>query len=199
MTHFKKYLSYRLRSTSFRTVVIAVICTVFVCVYIIDKDKTANRGYDAFAWMTLLLAAVIPMLETYHLKNARTLDVVFSFPVRKREIALAHYLSGAIQLALVSLAMAAVTFFIILIIGPADLHAWYVIPMYFSVLIFSLCVYSFVIFAFGEGNTTGDGVIFAFGFYGAVLLMLYMLDILIDTQMYTNYFLQKLFGISYIA
>jgi len=202
MTNFKKYLSYRLKNTAFRTVVIAVICTVFVCVYILDNIRVADERMsaqccaDAFAWMTLLLASVIPMLETYHLKNVRTLDVVFSLPVRRRDTALAHYLAGAIQLAIISLAMAAATFILLLIGGGGYFNVGYVIPMYLAVLFLSLCVYSFVIFIFGKGNTPGDGAVFVFGFYGAVIMLLLVLDSFIGRYMYVDYFLGKLLGSS---
>jgi len=171
MTHFKKYLSYRLRSTAFRTLVITFICAVPVAIYLIENistERRLNSSCEPFTIVTALLAVILPILETYSFKQGKTLDVLFSLPVKRREIAIAHYISGALQLTFISLVMAGETFFIILIKGDGKFNLWGIIPIFFLSLFLSMLVYSFVIFIFGRGNTAGDGFVFVFAFYGAV-------------------------------
>ncbi|MBQ1258807.1 MAG: ABC-2 transporter permease [Clostridia bacterium] len=198
MKHFNKYMLYRLKSSAIRTLILTLIASVFVfvlCIETISVLRYENGRYyqnsatDSAGVVMLALSVLLPILETYSLKDGKTLDVVFSLPIKRRSIAAAHYLSGIIQLIFISLAAFLTANFTTLIAGRNGYFATvHMIPMFFVTLLFSLCIYSFVIFIFGKANTLGDGIVFVAGFYGAVCFILEKASSLFETRIFISYF-----------
>ncbi len=181
MTTFNDYVKYRLRSSLLRTAAFAVIALVMtyysvtpsLSIWTVADNIGANYYYKvpggvyagyldlSVAYTVLVLAAaVIAVLEMAGFKNKRNLDTLYSLPLSRFQLALAHYVSGAVQVfavytASVLCALAAALPYI------AHLKLW-ILPVYYIFsLIFGLGFYSFVCFFFSEGNTLIDGIIFA--------------------------------------
>ena len=108
MTSFKNYFNYifkKSRSRLLITLVIALIITVSsVDVY------TTSFSYEeyhkviatvSFGWVATILGFLCfltPILELEGFKNRRNIDALFSFPVSKFKMGLAHYLNGIIYI-----------------------------------------------------------------------------------------------------
>ncbi len=181
MTTFNDYIKYRLRSSLMRTAAFAVIAIVLtyyavspsLSIWTVADNIGANYYYKvpggvyagyldlSVAYTVLVLAAaVIAVLEMAGFKNKRNLDTLYSLPLSRFQLALAHYVSGAVQVfavytASVLCALAAALPYI------AHLKLWMLPVYYIFSLIFGLGFYSFICFFFCEGNTVFDGVIFA--------------------------------------
>ena len=181
MNSFKDYVKYRLRSSLLRTAAFATIALVMTYYYISPSlsiwNVADNIGADYYykvpggiyagyldlnsvTAMLVISAAVIAVLEMADFKNKRNLDTFYSLPLSRFQLALAHYVSGAVQVfavftASVLCALLAALPYI------AYLKLW-ILPVYYIFsLIFGLGFYSFVCFFFSEGNTLWDGIVFA--------------------------------------
>jgi len=201
MTHFKKYLSYRLRSTAFRTVVIAVIAIILVCTVIgtevshhtrtpigSEPGVVVSSSAEVLVWVSIMLAILFPILETYMLKSTKTLDVVFSLPVKRSSVAWAHYLSGLISFTFTTAAVF-LSAAILLLLSQRNFYVGALLPMYIWLFLYSVVIYSIIIFLFSRGNTLGDGIVFTFCFILALFFMAGMIDDMIKSNefLYRDY------------
>ena len=122
MNTFKDYIRYRLKSSLLRTVVFAVMALILTynsVSYSLSLFQSPDDGmyYQGFGYIggemmykgyldlsvsatvLLIVAAVIAVLEMADFKNKRNLDTIYSLPLSRAELALAHYISGAVQVA----------------------------------------------------------------------------------------------------
>lgn len=181
MHTFNDYIKYRLRSSLLRTAAFAVIALVMTYYYAspslgiwnVAGDYGANYYYKVpggvyagyldltiIGAILVIAAAVIAVLEMADFKNKRNLDTFYSLPLSRFQLALAHYVSGAVQVFAV-LTASVLCAFVMAIPYITQLKLW-ILPVYYIFsLIFGLGLYSFVCFFFSEGNTIFDGVIFA--------------------------------------
>ena len=170
MTYFKRYFLHRLRSTTFRSIVLAVITAI---VTFVGVSNTAHFQYDVTyrssesglavsVYLALVILIVIPMLETAELKKQRSLDLLFAFPITKSQLAVAHYLSGLCQVIFLNAVSVAASVLAHMSKGFGGI-SFLVIPAVVCMLPVIICLYSVVVFLFSQGNTVGDGVVFTFG------------------------------------
>lgn len=169
MTSFKNYFNYifkKSRSRLLITLVIALLITVStVDVYIYEGADFRNVTVS-FGWIATILGFLCyltPILELEGFKNRRNIDALFSFPVSKFKMGLAHYLNGIIYIVSTFTVCSIYTFFYLLA-RKSDLNVVHFIPYYFLAVLFGIFLYSFVAFAFYQGNTVSDGVIFVVGY-----------------------------------
>jgi len=188
MTTFKKYLRYRLKSAFLRTLIFSVI-SVFITFIYVSMNVTpflsigaaeyrGTTGIEIFITLLTVLCILVPVLETAEFKNKRNLDTFYSLPLSRFHLALAHYISGFVQImAVYTLSFIAM----VLTVLPYAKHFRLVCLPAFYVLsaIFALGVYSFYMFVFGQANTVLDGAIFcAMWSYGTVIIVGYITDII---------------------
>ncbi len=162
---FGRYLAYRLKSSALRSTVSAVLSLGIVLYAVADLNKYAgeyvnlNRtGLYMLAIVLGIFATVIPMIETACFKNRRDLDALYSFPIKRYKLALAHYLSGLIQVIFIY----SVNFFAAFAWLAANTTWFDLRPMmlyYLISLLLGWILYSFFIFIFGQANTVVDGVV----------------------------------------
>ena len=179
MNTFKDYLKYRLKSSLFRTVAFAVIALVITYYGVspalgymefpagyegeYNVEALVYAGYlelSGVAQILAIAAAAIAVLETAGFKNKRNLDTLYSLPLSRFQLAIAHYISGALQVFAIYTSSALCA--IVTALPYADRLRLEFFPAYYLLsLIFGLGFYSFVCFFFGEGNTVADGAIIA--------------------------------------
>lgn len=166
MTAFKKYIGYRLKSSFLQTVsfaLIALVITVFTAFESVDLFSFSNRGrtgIESLATIMGIIASIIPMLETAHFKNRRNLDTLYFLPISRFKMALAHYVSGLLQvIAIYTVAFIGHTAVLLQYAGHFRLE--YLPVYYVLLLLLGVIIYSVFIFVFGEANSTADGVICA--------------------------------------
>ena len=165
MTSFKNYFNYvfkKSRSRLLITLVISLLITVStVDVYIYDYEE--YHSVDVyFGWIAFILGflcVLTPILELEPFKNRRNIDALFSFPVSKFKMGLSHYLNGIVHI-VSAFTVCSIYTFLYLIARKNDLNVAKFIPYYFFALLFGIFLYSFVSFAFYQGNTVSDGTIF---------------------------------------
>ena len=181
MTSFKNYFNYILKKSRSRlliTLVIALLITVStVDTYIYDYEEYHSVNIS-FGWIAIILGflcALTPILELEGFKNRRNIDALFSFPVSKFKMGLAHYLNGIIYIVSTFTACSIYTFFYLLA-RSNDLNAAKFIPYYFLAVLYGIFLYSFVSFAFYQGNTVSDGVIFVIGYSFAFASIVSVID-----------------------
>ena len=172
MTYFKRYFLHRLRSTTFRSIVLAVITAIVTFVGVSNTAyfqygdeivyRSSESGLAVSVYLALVILIVIPMLETAELKKQRSLDLLFAFPITKSQLAVAHYLSGLCQVIFLNAVSVAASVLAHMSKGFGGL-SFLVIPAVVCMLPVIICLYSVVVFLFSQGNTVGDGVVFTFG------------------------------------
>lgn len=175
--NFFRYFSYRFRDTWMRIPVITVIAILFVPsiintgiesyvdLYLVD-GKYAVEGFSSacpsnlFILLVLVsvLGFIMPIMELSPLNNRKNLDTLYSFPVNRVSIALAHYLNGLIHIVIPYTA----SFLSALAIWGkyASLFRMkYFIGFYFAALAVGILTYTFFSFTFSVANTTVDGTV----------------------------------------
>lgn len=175
--NFFRYFSYRFRDTWMRIPVITVIAILFVPsiintgiesyvdLYLVD-GKYAATGFlkacpsNLFILLVLVsvLGFIMPIMELSPLNNRKNLDTLYSLPVSKVSIALAHYLNGLIHIVIPYTA----SFLSALAIWGkyASLFRMkYFIGFYFAALAVGVLTYTFFSFTFSVANTTVDGTV----------------------------------------
>ncbi len=180
-SRFSRYLRYSLTDALPRTLVFTIIMVLYT--YFSDNPHPVSDGSDwdiryihtcleTSGALVLILAAIIPMFELYKLKRRRGLDLFFSLPVTRMQMAAAHYLSGFIQLLFAGGVL--FLFSTLRLIRFAD-ELWliYVIPYFVIVMLFAWMNYTLSCFFFGEGNSIFDGVILvAFWYFSPIAVLL---------------------------
>lgn len=204
MNTFKDYLKYRLRSSLLRTVAFAVIALVMtyysvsptLSMWTVEGDFRATFYYEVpggiysgyldlsyIGAIFVIVAAVIAVLEMSGFKNKRNLDTFYSLPLSRFGLALAHYVSGAVQVFAVFTAPVLCAF-VMALPYIAYLKLW-ILPVYYIFsLIFGLGFYSFVCFFFSEGNTLVDGIVFAGMWFFVFVAILGTLN---DSEAFSHY------------
>ncbi len=157
---FARYLGYRLKNVALRTALLAFLPLPFLIIEITQSTTpwTQTLLYPQKS-LLLLLATILPMLEMVYFKKRRNLDVLYSFPIRRWKLGVAHYLCGLIQL---------VTIYTVRFVSgnlyfltKADAKTTNLTLLYFGLsLVMGWIVYSYVIFFFSEANTVVDGIVF---------------------------------------
>ena len=178
MKTFGRYLSYRLQKSVMSTIVFTVLgllLTNFVVQeeltsYTMRAELTSRTGLYILAVVLGIACTLIPMLENDCFKNRRNLDTLYFLPISRFKLALAHYLSGWIQIMVIYTIS-----FLWSVICIATKSAWfemfYLVPYYFLSLLLGLILYSFFMFLFGEGNCSADGLVFCIlGMFALCLL-----------------------------
>ncbi len=171
MTTFKKYLGNRLKETGLMTLVFTLLSVIFTLFTVVEETDLINTKNDIYAEYNSetgiyilavilgIFCTVIPILETAGFKNRRNLDTLYFLPMSRFKLALAHYISGFIQITVIYTASFAVA--ALYLINYAEYFKLAYLPLYYIVsLLLGLVMYSFFIFIFGKANTVVDGVIF---------------------------------------
>ena len=152
MSVFGRYLLYRLKSSTVRTLFLTLLSLIFTIsvaddcssVYYVEFKTT---GIYILALILGVICTLIPMLEMSGFKNRRNLDTLYFFPINRGKMALAHYLSGLAQIFVIY----SVSFFSMwaFLAINTDCFALGYMPLYYvlSVLL-GFVMYSFFIFIF---------------------------------------------------
>lgn len=164
MTTFKRYFLYQLKQSALRTLVFTVL-SVMICLSVTngtidtELDMHKSTGIEMLATVLGLFCALIPILELSGFKNRRNLDTLYFFPIKRGKMALAHYLSGALQvLAIYTVCFVSVW---LTLVFKTDCFRLEYMPLYYLCsLVLGAVMYSIFAFLFGEGNTVADGVLF---------------------------------------
>jgi len=131
---------------------------------------TARTGIESLATIMCIIASIIPMLETDLFKNRRNLDTLWFLPISRFKMALAHYISGLVQV--VAIYTVAFLGHVLVLCKYAEHFRLQYMPLYYVLLLLlGAAIYSIFIFLYGEANSTADGVICAIMWIFALYLL----------------------------
>ena len=175
----KKYLMHRLRSTMFLTITLCILAVILVELSVsmwvgsfyewmeeakepIQYRRLQIEGFEIIMFILGAMCTAIPIVELGDIKSKRNADLIYSLPVSRIKMALAHYLSGLIQIFAVY-TVSYVTMYIKIITSP--LYSWVQSPSaliggYFALLGAGVAIYSIFMAVFNVANTMIDGCVF---------------------------------------
>lgn len=164
MTTFKRYFIYRTKQSILRTLIFTVL-SAMVCLSAVNSsisyqyDFTKSASLESVATILGIMCFLIPVLELSGFKNRRNLDTLYFFPIKRERMALAHYLSGLLQIFVVY-TVSFVALWLTLVFKTNCFSLGYMPLYYICLTLAGTVVYSIVCFIFGEANTDADGVLF---------------------------------------
>ncbi len=164
----RKYLLFHIKD-SLPQIILFIVITLISCFslsidgYIhhntyYNYDSPENNPITMIAVIGIALSIGVPIIEFSYRMRKITIDQMYSFPIKREKIFLAHYITGFIKI-LIPVTVAVIYFLIDLSFKEHLFDVFYLIPFYFSLLGTLLFGYSFVTFIFMRGNTVGDGLI----------------------------------------
>ncbi len=191
---FSKYLGHRLKYTALRSIVATLISVATVLYTVLKSNEhpgnyyRSKTGLDTIPIIIGFFATVIPVLETAYFKRRRNLDTLYSLPMSRAKLALAHYLSGFIQVTFICAVSFIAAYLYISFAFNYDYYDMRPAPLYFlCCLLFGLAIYSVSIFIFSEANTSLDGVILShLWMYALWVLMSALMSVSLDFDFYTK-------------
>ncbi len=158
---FKRYLGYLLKKNLRRTAILSVAVIPIALFCSIDPLWFLLFGLNGLSLILNACAILIPVLELSPFKKKRNLDVLYSFPLNHTQMALAHYVSGLVQLFSIY-TPSFLTTHLVLAANPEKYTVQWMPLYYLLSLIFGWVTYSVAMFLFNEGNTVIDGILFFF-------------------------------------
>ncbi len=178
MKVFSRYLIYRLENSTLRTVIFTILSVAITQMVVSESTgrmyaENNETGIYILAIILGLFCTLIPILETAAFKNRRNLDTLYFFPIKREKMALVHFLSGYIQIAIIY----SVSFFSAYWYLAAQTNYFrleYMMLYYLLSLLVGLVMYSVFMFLFGQGNTVADGVIFCVLWMFVIYLIAYV-------------------------
>lgn len=174
MTVFGRYLSYRLKQGTLRSAVFTLISLVITLSVVEECNSYQDimyreTGIYILAIIMGVFCTLMPFLELSGFKNRRNLDTLYFFPIKRSHMALAHYLSGAIQTVFIY----SVCFFamwIVLAINTDYFALGYMGLYYVLSLLVGFVIYSIFSFILIQANSVIDGALFC-GLWAFVLYL----------------------------
>ncbi len=183
---FSRYFVYRLKHSILRTAIwsfIAFVLTAFVVSserYYATADKYKYNDISLFTVTVFLalFATLIPIVETTCFKKRRNLDTLFSLPISQTNLALAHYVSGLVQLTTVFSVSFFTLYFYTLWNTECFALKWMFV-YYLVALLLGCVVYSVILFLYSEANTVFDGIFISFFWISAGLKLLWLVKLIL--------------------
>ena len=173
MTSFKSYFRSHLKSNGNILLYLTVIALVLTLVIGISSGTGVYRDSKLATPVTTyrstigvpvvflcILAYIAPVLEFSFFKKRINLNCAYAMPISRRALGLVHYLTGAITVFIPYTLSYFLNFILILTRGVQYYNLVPMIAHYFLCLLLGLAIYSMMVFAFNEANSTGDGILF---------------------------------------
>lgn len=177
---FFKYLRYNLKASLLRTIVTALIATLFMLIILpeltqprtiqeivsttgkteikeIITYKYCKTGMKQLTVILAILSAGMPVICLSDFKKRRNLDTLYSLSLNRSKLSFAHFLSGFIQTVLIY-SCAFFTTYIFLKLNTNIFDLKYMLLFYPVSIAAAFLIYSFVSFLYSKGNTVVDGV-----------------------------------------
>lgn len=170
MNSFMTYFKRRFLSTWMITAVVTVVGLLILTIlctraYTEWKDGLPNRFITSsflyeISIFGIIVAILLPISEFAPFNSKKNLDMMFSAPIGRTKLLMAHYLNGALTIALSLTIIFVVWFFGWVLLPTTELHVGYSLLAYPLMLLSVLITYTFYSFAFLQANTVFDGCVY---------------------------------------
>lgn len=160
-SNFKDYLYYLLKKCLLRNIVFFALSFAFSLSVRHSFIPSGNSGLSVLVLMLVLLCSVITVLTFSDFNKKRNLDSLYSLPISRKSLLLAHYLCGGISILFVFTASYTVCFGYLLM-HSSQYNLGYMLLYYPVAVFYGFIMYSFFSFIFTRANTTFDGIVFCF-------------------------------------
>ena len=172
MNTFNAYFKRHFLSTWVRPVIFSVLGLLILLITCSSTYNNWNTNNSAIlitqsmigyvTTFAAIVATLMPILEFSHFNNKKNIDTLFSLPLDKNKMLLAHYLNGALQIFL-SVTIVYAVWLITWVYAPyTKIHEGYSLLIYPFITLCALIVYTLYSFIFLQANTTVDGCTFMF-------------------------------------
>lgn len=104
-------------------------------------------------------SCLFPVIEFAIFKKRRNLDCFYSLPISRKEMGIAHYITGWFCV-VIPYSCAYVLNFLLMLRYPDGFHYRPLLGGYFLGMGMAFCIYSVYAFLFNRANTVFDGIIF---------------------------------------
>lgn len=170
MKTFGRYFGHRFSTTWLRLLILSIFsfCFALLCIdtnsYYESLDNIGvfycAGGYGSIIFVLFALVIIMPAMEFKPFTSKRNIDAVFSFPLSRTKLLLAHYLNG-----LIHIFCAYTTSYLALIYETFSAfynssNYKYLLTIYFISLSLIFAFYSFYSFLYVEANNHIDGIFF---------------------------------------
>ena len=173
LSYFKIHLRKSARAIMYMTVIAIVITAISTYgshsyqMSHYDKDffeyigeKTIYRAQLSVASVVMIVASYIAAVRSFScFMKRRNLDCFYSLPLPRRAIGGVHYAVGIIEMFSIFTA-SYLTNVITMLMDRGEFNYIYLLPHYFLSLLFGVIMYSVLVFAFNEGTSVADGIIY---------------------------------------
>ena len=130
-----------------------------------------------------VIATLLPIFEFSPFNNKKNLDTLFSLPIDKTKLLIAHYLNGALQL-VISITAVYTVWLVFWVLSPyTELHTGHSLLAYPYIIAGAMILYTIYSAVFLQANTTVDGCVF--------MLLYTFVFFMITGTMYYGIFLNR--------
>lgn len=196
MKYFGKYLTYRLKKSIIRCLVLSIISLVLIAAETTNLSSdglfgwTMNHGtgnynsrfiYVALIATIALAPIAVAVMEFWELKNRKNADTIYFLPMSRYCLGLSFYFSGLIQTIFIT-TVAYFTQIIRMCTSNAKecYHYEKTFIIYLIIILSVICVYTIVSFLFYQANTGFDGYVFCSVWKWAIPAVILMICVIFD-------------------
>lgn len=177
----KQYFNYLLKSNKVLFAFIALVELSITAISGINSNIGANTAAESMWGISIVLAFALPVLLFNHAQNKKAVDLYFSLPVKRKDIAI----TTIITILLAILVPASLISIVLLIIKGIVIDYWLLYFLCFFTVISALVLFNTGIFLIG--NNTFDGVVML-GAYHLIPAFASFLENAINTAIYYGFF-----------
>ena len=189
MNTFGVYFKRHFMSTWIRPIIFSTFGILLLMVTINAEYNSWNNDYDSgrlitesllgyVTIFTAIIATIVPILEFSHFNNKKNIDTLFSLPIDKTKMLLAHYINGILHITL-SVTAIYVVWIVSWVYAPyTALHEGYSMLSYVFIMLGAIVLYTIYSAVFLQANTTVDGCAFMLLHSFVFFIMLHLVYIL---------------------
>lgn len=157
-----KYFKLSLKRNIMPSLIYLVIYSLIYLVTLLTKRGGTNLFSTEVGLIVCALAVtayIDPFVSATYFMNKKSIDNLYSLPIKRNMIMTVKLLSGIIRVLVPFTIVYYLGMFILLSKFP-NINAYYYLPLYITLVISFVCVYVFNYFFLTRANKISDGVVF---------------------------------------
>ncbi len=180
-------LKYYLKKRSYVITIISVLLILTALVftntnYILEttaQNRPYNNPISFIATMSCILCTLIPMFEFSFKMKKVSVDLYYSFPIKREKLFLVKLIIGLLEV-IIPILVLCIFFYLRIITHDHIFSMKYFILFSLCLIIAIIFVFSIVSFVYTRCNTIHDGIINVFAYIAVVGVALYSIDNIVN-------------------